>query len=577
MAPISRRLLMALAVAGTATHLSSGLALAASTDVLSPMDARAWREAFAAVARGDFDAAEASAARAKDQSLAGHLALQKLMHPTAYRADYEELTAWLKTYGDLPGAERIYALAVKRKPAGAADPKAPAFLDVARGWGRVESAANLAGGPAAPDRGRAAREAYYSGDAERALALAPAAGEPWVAGLAAWRLSRFEEARGYFRAVALDESRDEWLRAGAAFWAARASRTLGESEQSVAFLRIAARAPHSFYGMIAQRGLELQGLRASAEEPRPRLQRANWSEAEGQPRLIRAATAPTLAGGPPAPRGANPAPSAPAEPLDLPAFLKADPRARRAAALMQIGRQAEAGLELRAGLSLTKTAADRRRWQALTLALNAPLTTAADTAAPTAPALAGGRPARRPTTYEYPAPELWPDGGFTLDRALVYALVWKESRFNEFAVSPAGAMGLMQVRPVAAARAAGDDKLLTNPMPLLDGPTNLRVGQDYFTWLMERGLGAAARGYDLLRSVAAYNAGPGTVLNTIKKLGADADSLLLMESLPALETRDYVEKVMVAYWTYKRRFGGEPRTLDALARGEAFTDLRMDG
>lgn len=575
MAPISRRLLMALAVAGTATHLSSGLALAASTDVLSPMDARAWREAFAAVARGDFEAADAAAARAKDQTLAGHLALQKLMHPTAYRAGYDELVAWLKKYGDLPGAERIYALAVKRKPAGAADPKAPAFLDVARGWGRVESAASLAGGPAAPDRGRAAREAYYSGDAERALALAPAAGEPWVAGLAAWRLSRFEEARGYFRTVALDESRDEWLRAGAAFWAARASQTLGESEQSVAFLRIAARAPHSFYGMIAQRGLELQGLRASIEEPRGRLQRAGWSADEGQPRLIRAATAPTLAGGPPAPRGATQTPAPTAEPLDLPAFLKADPRARRAAALMQVGRQAEAGLELRAGLSLAKTAADRRRWQALTLALNAPLTTAADTAAPTA--LAGGRPARRPTTYEYPAPELWPDGGFTLDRALVYALVWKESRFNEFAVSPAGAMGLMQVRPVAAARAAGDDKLLTNPMPLLDGPTNLRVGQDYFTWLMERGLGAAARGYDLLRSVAAYNAGPGTVLNTLKKLGGDADSLLLMESLPALETRDYVEKVMVAYWTYKRRFGGEPRTLDALARGEGFTDLRMDG
>jgi len=67
------------------------------------------------------------------------------------------------------------------------------------------------------------------------------------------------------------------------------------------------------------------------------------------------------------------------------------------------------------------------------------------------------------------------------------------------------------------------------------------------------------------------------VLNTIKKLGGgEVDSLLLMESLPALETRDYVEKVMVAYWTYKRRFGGETRTLDALARGDRIIDLRLD-
>jgi soluble lytic murein transglycosylase-like protein len=138
-------------------------------------------------------------------------------------------------------------------------------------------------------------------------------------------------------------------------------------------------------------------------------------------------------------------------------------------------------------------------------------------------------------------------------------------------------MGLMQVRPVAAARAAGDDKLLVNPLPLLDGPTNLRVGQDYFIWLMERALGGGPDSYDVLRAVAAYNAGAGTVLNTLKKLGPGGpDSLLVMESMPALETRDYVEKVMVAYWTYKRRFGGETKTLDAVARGDRIIDLRLD-
>ncbi|MDP1737617.1 MAG: lytic transglycosylase domain-containing protein [Caulobacter sp.] len=544
-----RTLVVALTMMALAIF-SGGTALAAGPEVLSPMDERAYREAFAASQRGDFEDAEAAMARIKDRALAGRLAFEKLMHPAAYTATYAELTAWLKTYGDQPGAERIYALAIKRKPAGAADPKPPAFMEVSRLWGRVESASSLAGGPASPDRGRAAREAYYSGDATRALALAPAAGERWVAGLAAWRLSRFEEARGYFRAVAIDENQDDWLRAAGAFWAARASTRLGEADQAAAFLRMAARAPQTFYGMIAQRALELQGARLGAGP-------GDWR--------------PALAGAI-SDYGYTRVATEPARPA-IESFVRDDRRAHRATALMQIGRAADAGLELRAGLTLAKTPAERQQWQALVLALNAPLTTAADAAPPPS---ARRPPTRRPPET-YPAPELWPEGGFTLDKALVYALVWKESRFNSFAVSGAGAMGLMQVRPVAAARAAGDDKLLLNPMPLLDAPTNLRVGQDYFIWLMERALGGGAEAYDILRAVAAYNAGAGTVLNTIKKLGGgEVDSLLLMESLPALETRDYVEKVMVAYWTYKQRFGGETHTLDALARGERIIDIRLD-
>jgi soluble lytic murein transglycosylase-like protein len=351
---------------------------------------------------------------------------------------------------------------------------------------------------------------------------------------------------------AVDETEDEWLRAGGAFWAARASRAMGDAEQTVAFLRMAAKTPHSFYGMIAQRALELEGVRVGSLDA--------WT-APGEPSLlVRASTAPLLA--------------APAL-AEVGAFVKSNARARRAAALMQIGRETDAGLELRAGLAIVKTPAERRQWEGLILALNAPITTAAETTPALSVRRPGPPPRRRPPT-DYPTPELHPAGGWTLDRALVYALVWKESGFNAYAVSGAGAMGLMQVRPVAAARAAGDDHLILNPMPLLDGPTNLRVGQDYFIWLMERGLGGGPEAYDVLRAVAAYNAGAGTVLNTIKKVGPEADTLLLVESLPALETRDYVEKVMAAYWTYRRKFGGETRTLDALARGEPLADIRLD-
>ncbi|MFZ5668081.1 MAG: transglycosylase SLT domain-containing protein [Pseudomonadota bacterium] len=537
-----RALIMALPVMA-ATVFSAGRALAAGPEVLSPGDERAWREAFGSAARGDFENAEAAAARSRDRSLDGHLAFQKLMHPTAYTATYAELTAWMKAYGELPGADRVYSLALKRRPSTEPLPRAPAFLEVSRTWARVEGAARAVGGPAGADRGRAAREAYYSGEAARALPLASEAGERWVAGLAAWRLGRIEESRAWFRAVALDEGEDEWLRAAGGFWAARASYRLGEVEQAIIHLRLAARSPHTFYGMIAARSLEMQNQRVGLDDVRRATRGLGVRRA--------ASTAPDF---------------------DVAAFARSNPRAHRAAALMQVGRAADAGLELRAGLTLAGAGAERAKWQALILALNAPITTAAD--APPPPRVA---PPRRRGPEDYPTPELWPEGGFTLDKALVYALVWKESRFNPFAVSGAGAMGLMQVRPIAAARAAGDDKLLSNPMPLLDAPTNLRVGQDYFTWLMERALGGGPEAYDILRAVAAYNAGAGTVLNTLKKVGADADSLLVIESLPALETRDYVEKVLVAYWTYRKRFGGETRTLDALARGEPIVDLRLDG
>jgi soluble lytic murein transglycosylase-like protein len=174
------------------------------------------------------------------------------------------------------------------------------------------------------------------------------------------------------------------------------------------------------------------------------------------------------------------------------------------------------------------------------------------------------------TLGEYQTPTLEPKDGFTMDRALVYAIVRQESAFNPMAVSPVGAMGLMQLMPTSAALATGDKTYVRRPRTLFNPAVNLRVGQDYLAYLMDRGVGA-----DLLKMVAAYNAGPGAVLNTVNKVG-DEDPLLMIECLPALETRNYVEKVMTSYWTYKRIFGEETKTLDAIAGGARRVDARLD-
>ena len=421
----------------------------------------------------------------------------------------------------MPLSERVFGLALRRKPADAAAPPTPpvATLGLAQ---KTVVAAPLS------DRARRAREAFYAGDLARAVALAPAAGDRWITGLAAYRLKAYDAALTAFRDLALDGSEDPWVRSAAAFWGARAATALGQAGEAAQELRLAAATPQTFYGMIAARQLRLQApAQAAASAPNLGAQ------------LMLASFTPAA--------------------FDPAAFIAADPRAHRAAALAQIGRLQAAAQELRAGQALAGTPAEKDRWTALALALGAPL--------------AAGAPGVALATAEedYPIPALEPKDGFTLDKALVYAIVRQESRFNPLAVSAKGAVGLMQLTGVAAARAAGDDKLRADTRPLLDPALNLRLGQDYVAWLMDRGVGDS-----LLRVVAAYNGGPGMVQRTAQLLGAEAeDPLTLMEALPPSETRNYVQRVMAGYWTYKTIFGEETPSLDALAQGARRIDARL--
>lgn len=83
-----------------------------------------------------------------------------------------------------------------------------------------------------------------------------------------------------------------------------------------------------------------------------------------------------------------------------------------------------------------------------------------------------------------------------LDPALVAAVVEQESNFDPSAVSPVGAMGLMQIMPGTAAEWG-----LLEPF---DAAANLNTGAAYLAWLLDR--------YGSVElALAAYNAGPGRV------------------------------------------------------------------
>jgi soluble lytic murein transglycosylase-like protein len=150
--------------------------------------------------------------------------------------------------------------------------------------------------------------------------------------------------------------------------------------------------------------------------------------------------------------------------------------------------------------------------------------------------------------------------------------VRQESRFNADATSHAGARGLMQLMPRTAAYIAKDSGVRHDSEALRDPGINLKLGQDYFKYLTSN---LSPQG-DLLRAVAAYNGGPGAVMRAVETVGSDYDPLMLIESLPAAETRDYVEKVVSGYWIYRRIFGEDSKTLDAVASGARSAELKLD-
>jgi soluble lytic murein transglycosylase-like protein len=113
------------------------------------------------------------------------------------------------------------------------------------------------------------------------------------------------------------------------------------------------------------------------------------------------------------------------------------------------------------------------------------------------------------------------------DASLIKAIVHVESGFDARAVSPKGAMGLMQLMPATAQQLGLDDA----PLRLLDPAVNLRVGSQHLARLLR----LFPQRLDL--ALAAYNAGEGAVL---KHAGIP----------PYAETQAYVRSVLEWYRVY---------------------------
>ncbi|MDQ3058790.1 MAG: lytic transglycosylase domain-containing protein [Pseudomonadota bacterium] len=121
-----------------------------------------------------------------------------------------------------------------------------------------------------------------------------------------------------------------------------------------------------------------------------------------------------------------------------------------------------------------------------------------------------------------------------IDYELLQAVIATESRFNPKAVSPKGAIGLMQLIPPTAARyGVRDDKNSLAEEKLTDPKTNIRAGSSYLNYLIKLFPG------EIELAIAAYNAGEGAVKRAGNKI----------PNYP--ETQNYVKTVMQLYQNLK--------------------------
>lgn len=132
-----------------------------------------------------------------------------------------------------------------------------------------------------------------------------------------------------------------------------------------------------------------------------------------------------------------------------------------------------------------------------------------------------------------------------VDPFLVLGLMRQESVYRQWALSPVGAIGLLQIMPRTGARVAalmGDPHY--SPEQLEDPATNVRYGVWYLARLLDRFEGA----FPL--AVASYNGGPHNVSSWLRPWGTSIRMDDFVEQIPYGETRDYVKKVTGYYATY---------------------------
>lgn len=377
------------------------------------------------------------------------------------------------------------------------------------------------------ERAILARRALGNGDAKTAYALArdhrQAAGAALADGewLSGWIALRFlddpKAALAHFQTMLATVDRPISVARGA-YWAGRAEDALGDQLAAQSYYSRAATYIGTFYGQLAQAKLNpAPRLKLPPQPVAPGLEARAFSNSE----LVQVAEVLNAIG------LAN----------------RAEPFVRR------IGELARTPDDALLAMRLAK----------VTNSLAAEVLVAKRLMQGGMPLLADGYPVLAPVPHE-PEP------------SLIHAIIRQESLFDGAAVSPSGALGLMQLMPATARTVAGKLKIKRYSAAQLtaDPHSNVVLGSAYLADLVEHFSGS------YVLAIAAYNAGPGRVAGWLKDNGDPRQGLDQtidwIEKINVGETRNYVQRVIENLEVYRAVIAGK---VPAAGKGREFSAPNM--
>ena len=351
---------------------------------------------------------------------------------------------------------------------------------------------------------------FVASDAESEYGL-------WAMGLLYFKEEKYKESEKYFGRILKLKQINNARKTEAAFWAGRAASMRGDADKANEYWTIAATHPMAFYGALAATMM--------GNVPEYEFFEQEFTE----------------------------------EDIDE---LRGDRYGKMALALLQVNRRERAEEYLK--YMMTAKVSDRSLHAINAIATAFGLSRVA--------ILASGVIRDRGIleidddviySAQYPLPDWEPMGGWSIDRALLLAIIKQESGFRTGAKSGAGANGVMQIMPGTAKLVARANKVKMSDIDMSNPEHNMFLGQQYIVdLLMHQNINN-----NIIKMLAAYNAGMGSVVKFEKSFTTD-DPLLYLESFPAYETRGYIKRVMANLWLYRARLGQPLTTLKALADSE---------
>jgi soluble lytic murein transglycosylase len=416
---------------------------------------------------------------------------------------YPEAAAAFGELGDEADARFWRARALARS--GRVDQSIREFEKLAQGRFNVLAARALflAGMLREDEAERARATASYVRVASKAPTRGLRASARWRLGWCAYREGHYREAAEHF-ATLLRGTPDPLERLSARYWRARSLENLGALEAADEFRALATEYPLSYYGWRAAARVEEGLLRREAPErslPSP----VSFAEAE----------------------------------------------IRRIAILIEAGLLEEARIEAEMLAGTARSLEDRLEIAHLSSAAEDFHRAQRVVVDPYAERLARGPEPGREALWWFAWPTAFDDlvtaaaQRWSIDPALLNAVMREESGFRPRAVSTVGARGLTQIMPATGERLAESVGLLDfEPDDLFTPASNLLLGAHYLAQLVERFGGRVSA------AVASYNAGPETVARWIEtQPGGEDDEWV--EAIPYDQTRKYVKRVLRSQQVYR--------------------------